>query len=167
MTRNRLMRILLIIISVLILIGVVLMRCTPNSLNADGSVIDVLLSDGKTQIIAFENLSMVPGEVCEYIVRLQHSEAEQCSVSLDFREKDGEQALKYFVRVQIISGEEMICDELLADVFQKGKLVLPVDFVANTNTELKILYVMPIEVGNEAKNAETVFELRIRASNER
>ena len=34
------------------------------------------------------------------------------------------------------------------------------------NTELKIVYYLPLEVGNEAKKAEAFFELLIKASNE-
>lgn len=163
MTRNRLMRILLIVMSVLILIGIVLMRCTPNRLTVNGGMIKVLLSDGKTQIIEFEDLCLIPGEECEYIVKLENTGTEQCNVTLDFREIE-EKALKHFVRVKIISDGEILCDELLADMFQHENIVLPVDFTENKNTELKIVYFMPLETGNEAKNAETVFELRITAN---
>ena len=164
MTRNRLMRILLIIISVLILIGIILMRCTPNRLTTEGGMIKVFLSDGKTQIIEFENLSLVPGEECEYIVVLENTVAEQCYVNLDFREIE-EKTLKQFVHVKIVSEGEVICDELLADIFQHETISLPVNFSEKQNTELKIIYFMPADVGNEAKNAESVFELRITTSN--
>ena len=50
--------------------------------------------------------------------------------------------------------------------FEKEKIVLPVDFDEGENTELKIVYYLPLDVGNEAKNAEAVFELLLTASNE-
>ncbi|MBQ8496559.1 MAG: hypothetical protein IJ489_03780 [Clostridia bacterium] len=163
MTRNRLMRILLILMSILILIGIVLMRCTPNRLTANGGIIKVLLSDRKTQIIEFEELCLIPGEECEYLVKLENTSAEQCNVTLNFREIE-EKTLKNFVRVKMISDGELLCDELLADMFEHENIVLPVDFTKNKNTELKIVYFMPLETGNEAKNTETVFELRITAN---
>jgi hypothetical protein len=68
--------------------------------------------------------------------------------------------------VKIISGDEVICDELLAKVFEDDDIVLPVDFAEDKNTELKIVYYLPVDIGNEAKNAEAVFELLLTASNE-
>jgi ribonuclease-3 len=55
---------------------------------------------------------------------------------------------------------------LLADAFESDAIVLPVDFSQNRNTELTVTYYMPSEVGNEAENAEAIFDLRIVASNE-
>lgn len=164
MTKGRWMRILLVLISILILIGVVFMRCTPNRLTAEGGLINVVLSDGKTQIVEFDNLSLVPGEECEYIVTLEHALNGQCDVTFDFREIE-EKTLKYFIRVKMIADGEILCDEILADMFEKENIVLPVDFAENKNTKLKIVYFMPFEVGNEAKNAETIFELRITTKN--
>ena len=40
------------------------------------------------------------------------------------------------------------------------------DFRENKNTELKVIYYLPLDVGNEAKNAEAIFELQLTASNE-
>ena len=68
--------------------------------------------------------------------------------------------------MKIVANGEVISDELLADAFEKEKIVLPVDFDEGENTELKIVYYLPLDVGNEAKNAEAVFELLLTASNE-
>ena len=44
------------------------------------------------------------------------------------------------------------------------KITLSVDFAAEKNAELKIVYYLPLDVGNEAKNAEGMFELQFTAS---
>ena len=85
---------------------------------------------------------------------------------LDFVDTDEEKTLKKYARVKIVADGEVISDELLADAFEKEKIVLPVDFDDKKNTELKIVYYLPLDVGNEAKNAEAVFELLLTASNE-
>ena len=51
-------------------------------------------------------------------------------------------------------------------VFEAENINLPVDFSEGKNTELKITYYLPIDIGNEAKNAEAIFELRFESSNE-
>ena len=39
-------------------------------------------------------------------------------------------------------------------------------FGEDKNTEFQIVYYLPIDVGNEAKNAEALFGLMLTASNE-
>lgn len=164
MTKGRFMRIVLILGSVLILIGVALMTWMLIT-EIDRNNIEVYLSDDKTHTIEFKNLSLVPGESCEYYVKLKSENAKKYDLSLDFVETE-DKTLKNFAYVKILSKDKVICDELLSSVFENKNIVLPVDFEAATNTELTIVYYLPIDVGNEAKNAEAVFELLIKASNE-
>lgn len=164
MTKGRFMRIVLIAGSVLILVGVALMTWMLVTEN-DRNNIEVYLSDDKTHTIEFENLSLVPGESCEYSVKLKSDNAKKYDLSLDFVETE-DKTLKNFAYVKILSKDKVICDELLANAFKNENIVLPVDFEKDINTELTIVYYLPINVGNEAKNAEAVFELLIKASNE-
>lgn len=164
MTKSTFMRIVLIVGSALILVGVSLMTWMLVT-EDDRSVIDVQLENGKTQSVEFENLSLVPGEECEYTISLGSDTASKYDLSLDFVEIE-EKTLKNFARVKIVANGEVVCDELLATVFEDENIVLPVDFTEGKNTELKIVYYLPLEVGNEAKNAEAVFELLLTASNE-
>ena len=131
----------------------------------DRSSMEVWLKDGVTQSVEFENLSLVPGEECEYMISLNSDTANTYDLSLDFVETV-EKTLKNYARVKIIANGEAVCDELLATVFEGDDIVFPVDFSAGKNTELKIVYYLPLEVGNEAKNAEALFELLLTASNE-
>jgi hypothetical protein len=158
------MRIVLIVGSVFILVGVSLLGWILTDDTEEG-VIEVELKDGKTQTIEFENLSLVPGEECEYTIKLEKAGADKCDLNLNFVETE-EKTLKNFAHVKIISGDEVICDELLAKVLEDDDIVLPVDFAEDKNTELKIVYYLPVDIGNEAKNAEAVFELLLTASNE-
>jgi len=160
----KVLRTILIAGSVLILVGAALMGWMFSSEN-DSNVIEVRLKDGKPQEVEFAVFGLVPGESCEYEVILSGKRAKKYDVSFDFEETEGG-ALKDFVRVSIVSGEEVLYDELLADMFEKEDVVLPVDFNADKNTALKLVYHLPIEIGNEAKNAETLFKLLITASNE-
>lgn len=164
MPKSKLMRIILIAGSVLIIVGVSLMGWMLAT-EDERSVIEVQLENGKTQSVEFENLSLVPGEECEYTVKLEKSRADKYDLNLDFVEIE-EKTLKNYARVKIIANGEVVCDELLATVFENEDIVLPVDFGEDKNTELKIVYYLPIEIGNEAKKAEAIFELLLTASNE-
>lgn len=164
MAKSKLMRIILVAGSALIIVGVSLMGWMLATEDERG-VIEVKLEDGKTESLAFADLTLVPGEECEYTVKLEKSGASKYDLELDFVETE-EKTLKNYAYVKIIANGEVICDELLATVFENDNIVLPVNFDEGKNTELKIVYYLPIEVGNEAKKAEAVFELLLTASNE-
>lgn len=164
MTRSLFMRIVLIVSSALIIVGCSLMgwmMATEDERNA----MEVKLSDGATETIEFEALGLIPGEQCEYTVVLKSDNADKYDLTLDFVETE-EKTLKNFAKVKILAGDTVVCDELLANVFEGEDIVLSVDFESKENTELTIVYYMPIEVGNEAKNAEACFNLVLTASNE-
>lgn len=164
MYTSKVMRIILAIGSVLIIVGVSMMGGMLATREERG-VMEVKLDDGETETLTFENLSLVPGEECEYIIQFEKTNAKKYDLELDFVETK-ENTLKNYARVKIFANGEVICDELLADAFDKEKIMLPVDFDEGKNTELKVVYYLPIDVGNEAKRAEAVFELLITASNE-
>ncbi len=164
MPKSKLMRIILIAGSVLIIVGVSLMGWMLAT-EDERSVIEIQLEEGKTKSVEFENLSLVPGEECEYTVKLEKSGADEYDLKLDFVETE-EKSLKNYARVKILANGALVCDELLAAVFENEDIVLPVDFSEGKNTELKFVYYLPLDVGNEAKNAEAIFELLLTASNE-
>ena len=161
-SKGRLMRVILIVGSALILVGVMLMGWMLKHKDAQ-NMIDVLLVDGKTKVVEFESLTLVPGEECEYTVRLRKSDIDKYKLKLDFVELE-EKMLKNFARVKILANGEIVYDELLATTFENHGTVLSVDFAEEKNTELRIVYYLPIDVGNEAKNAEAIFELLLTAS---
>ena len=55
---------------------------------------------------------------------------------------------------------------LFVYAFDREEIVLPIDFSEKINTELTIIYYLPVEVGTEAKNAAADFDLKIRACGE-
>ena len=164
MIRSGLMRILLVMASIIIIAGVALMGWI-FATSEERNVIKVSLADGKTEAIQFEDLSLVPGDSCEYTIKLDGENAKQYDLTLDFVETS-KMDLKNFAYVKIMSGDEVICDNLLATVLDEENITLEVDFKEKKNTELTVIYYLPLEVGNEAKNAEAVFELLLTASNE-
>ena len=164
MTKSILTRTVLIMVSVFSIIGVLLI-CWALTTADDRNVISVSLESGETASVEFENLSLVPGDMVEYKIKLKGNHVKRYDVVLDFVEKE-EKTLKHFAYVKITANDEVIYDDLLASIFSDDVIFLPVDFKEGKNTELTVSFYLPVEVGNEAKNAEALFEMLITASNE-
>ena len=164
MSKSGWMRVILIAGSVLILVGVSLMIWMIQT-EEERNVIEVRLEDGKTKSVHFDGLGLVPGDSCEYTIVLEAQSSKKYDLKLEFVETE-EKTLKYYARVAILSGEELLYDELLVTAFEGDAIVLPVDFTEDMNTELTVVYYLPVTVGNEAKKAEAVFDLLITATNE-
>ena len=156
------MRVGIIVIAVLILCGVILTLLLMND-RVRGNVFDIGL-DGNISPIEFEGLKMVPGDSVEYKLAFKGRDAKEYNVNLNFADVDPDGTLKNFIRVKILSGETELYDELLADAMDGKTLDLKVNFKKAENTELKLVYYMPLEVGNEAKLATSDFRLNITST---
>ena len=164
MARSKIMRIVLVVASALILIGVVLMTWMLVS-NENDNVIDVKLKKDQISVIEFENLCLIPGQKYEYTATLKSDRRSECVLLLDFVELE-DKTLKNFAYAKIeINGEEL-CDMLLSEIFESDDLTANVDFSDKKSIELKIVYYLPEEVGNEAQEAEAIFNLNLTTSNE-
>ena len=164
MAKRAFMRIVLVISSILIIIGILLMVQDMTS-SDEVDEIEVRVNNNMAETLEFKDLALIPGESCEYTIKLKGAATRQYILSLDFVEK-GDQSLKDFAYVKMISGDEVIYDKLLADAFEDDDIAFDVDFSEYRNTELTIVYYLPMDVGNEAKNAEAIFNLEISAKYE-
>ncbi len=167
MTKNRFVQILLITLSALIILGVALIiwvLVTAESRNE----IKVVLEDGKTEVVEFEDLALVPGDSFEYTIKLKGDNAKKYELTLDYiktTETEGK-TLADFAYVLIIAEDNIVYDSSLANALKDEPLVLPVNFREDLNTELTVKYYLPVNVSSEAENLEAEFALKITASNE-
>ena len=167
MNKQLFKQILLIALSVLIILGlglIVWVLVTENSRNE----IRVYLEEGETELVEFEDLTFVPSDSFEYTVKLKGKNAKKYDLDLEFIKTadDDANTLMDYVYVRVISGNQIICDDLMVNVCDRSSIVLPVNFKEDKNTELTIQYYFPVNVGNEAKNAEAGFALKLTASKE-
>ena len=164
MTKSPLMRVLLIVGSILIIASVCLMTWMLST-EDERNVIKVSMDEGDSKPIKFDALSLVPGDECEYTVKLAKGSVDQFDLNLDFVE-NGDGALKNFARVKIIVRDNVVYDDLLANTLENESIQMSVDLREDINDEFRIVYYLPLDVGNEAKNAEAQFGLILTASNE-
>lgn len=162
MNKSKLMSIILVVISILIIIGVILMWWMLTH-QGERSLYNVELDIGQTVSIPFKDVSLLPGDEVEYVIRLDKSSDDAYDLVLDFVER-GETTLKKFARVELYVDGELIGDTLLENALDGGAFVIPVDFSEHDSTKIKIVYSLPIEVGNEAKNATAAFDLVFTAT---
>lgn len=163
MNRIKIIRIVMVILSAMLLIGVGMTGWMLGTRD-DREVVRIDL-DGQIDPIGFENLCLIPGESCSYTFRLKGDVAKEYDVHLRFEETE-EKTLKNFAFVRIETNGTVLCDELMATAFEGEGIELHVDLSQAKQQDLIITYYMPLEVGNEAQNAEAIFDLLITATNE-
>ena len=164
MTKKPILKILLVAECALIIVGILFLIWMLNA-ERDRNYIEIYLSEGETESVGFEELCLVPGQSCQYKVVLKTDDIKQFQLSIDF-EQVKESPLKDYAYVRITSNDEVVTDMLLSNAFESDSIHLAVDFTQNVNTELTVIYYLPLEVGNEAKGAEAFFNLLLTAGKE-
>ena len=157
---------ILAILAIGIMAGIIIYECffILNLFNrtGDNHSIQIELETGEGQTIPFEKLGLVPGDSVTYDLYLSTTDGPTKKVYLEFYEVQ-DSPLKDFVRVRILVNDEEICDELLGDLMDSGKVDFDTDLSVGSECKVTIIYYMPEEVGNEAANAEAWFDLSITA----
>lgn len=151
-------------IAIGIMIGIIIFECilAIKIYNSRGSgSINIEIEDGEESVVEFEKLGLVPGQSVEYNIALSTKDGPTNRIYLNFYETE-DSPLKEFVRAKITINDEVLCDELLADLFYGYEADYLID-ISKSDCKINITYYMPLEVGNEAENAEAWFNLYITA----
>lgn len=162
MTKRKLINITLIVMSVIMLIGVAL---TIYFSTSDRYVIKISIEPDQTKAIRFEELSLHPGESCEYVLSLSSEYAEVYRLVLCFEDQDPTLTLKNYVYVRMEKDGEVLCDIRLSGAFEQKSIECVADFTDNKKDDVRIIYYIPEDVGNEAQNAEADFKLLVMGTN--
>ena len=158
--QKHLVRVLLVLLSITILIGVAIMIYFL-LLSSDDDTIKLDITANGQKSITFEDLSLIPGEKKEYAVALRSDIPGDYVLNLDFVEEEPEGTLKQFVYAKLEIGDEVICDSLLEELFEDGPLTIASYLSKRKGCDIKITYYMPIEIGNEAENAIANFMIAV------
>lgn len=156
---------LLIFTAAIIVIAIIFLIYFFVTRNSREDVIDVRLDSDKSTALEFENLAIIPGGSCQYELKLSHNVKADYKITLSFADKDEKLTLKSYVYAKVIAGDEVICDALLEDIFNGDPLTFTRELSKKKSETVKIVYYMPTEVDNDAKNAEAKFDLVISADN--
>lgn len=154
---NKLKYIIIIISIVLTLTGVVILGILQNNNNLkDKTVVEINGETSKT--LKAEIKGLYPGKTEEYTILFEGDSAEEYIITLNFFDDNGGD-LKNYILVRIETNNSSIekpLNELLdGDLVSLGQGV----------AEIKILYTMPIDTGDEAQGASVVFYVELNARN--
>ena len=152
-----------IILTVLSLacIGMVLYRIF---FHVPSDVFEVEFSDKQMeQTLSFSDLCVIPGDKTEYTIKVGNYVKSRFDLHLIFSETM-EGNLDEFLRVRVSANGRVLSDELLCDMFEMQSLDIPFSLENGETFKLTITYYMPLEVSNDAQNAQTAFDLTIKAT---
>lgn len=162
-TKKTIINIMLIVMCVMILLGVGL---SVYFLTADKHIIKVGIEPDTTKSIRFEELHLRPGESCEYTLSLSSEYEQAYRLSVCFEDQDPALTLKNYAYVRMETDGEVLCDDRLSEMFEGETIELMLDFTDGETNDIKIIYYMPEDVGNEAQSTEANFKLFVTATNE-
>lgn len=150
---DKLRRLILVILCSILLVGGVASLLIYRQWKERESALSVLT-------IPFQQLDLIPGESCEYPIPLEDRSVEVFDfrfVSTDHERQD----LQNFVTVKVIVNGETLCDKLLRTVMDNEDEVILVDLTGCAERDIKVVYTMSPEIGDEAQGAEADFRLQI------
>lgn len=162
-TKKECTDIAILLLCLLILVGAVI---SIYILCADKTIIKMDIEPGQMRSVCFKNLCLLPGEESKFTLILSSEYAQEYRLRISFSDLDPTLQLKDYAYIRMEKDGEVICDELLAEVFTREGYELAVDFTDGAKNEIKIIYYMPENVGNEAQNAEAKFNLIVTATDE-
>lgn len=163
--QNVVMRVVLIVACVILAMGAVLTGYMLMNLDSR-DIIDVELDEHGSATVEFTSEGMKPGDTQEYVMAISSELPGDCILTLDFEEtQDG--VLKDHLYVTVEVKGEVVCNRLLADLLDNDEVLsVPCKISKTEDLEIKVKYSLPLETGNEAKNASVDYLLHITLSNE-
>ena len=160
-------RLLLIILSLMILIGCAMVYLVIRH-GHDGNVIKMDVQHEQPQKVEFSQLAMVPGGKSEYIINPYRYVPGVYNLTFNFTDTDpGYSAFDQLVHVYVECDGVVYCDKSLAEIFESEDFTITIDLTDEVWEEVKLVYYIPEDVGNEIQGAAADFELFIIANEKR
>lgn len=122
-----------------------------------------------SEIVEFHNLEMHPGDSLEFDIELTHEVEGECKLSLDFIDSAPATVtnnLKNYIKVILIFNGSKVYEDDVTNAIDKDLAPIMCELDDKVPVKMTVIFMMPIEVGNEAENAEAFIDLSITASNE-
>ena len=163
--QNVVMRVVLIVACIMLVVGAAVTGYM--LLNLDSrDIIDVELDEHGSAVLELSSEGIKPGDTVEYVMAIDSELPGTCILTLDFEEIE-KGALKDYLYVTVEVEGETLCEVLLSELLESDEpLSTPCKVSKKEDLEIKVKYSLPLETGNEAKNASVDYLLHITLSNE-
>ena len=163
--QNVAMRIVLCVACVLLIAGTAVTGYMLVNLDSR-DIIDVELDEYGSATLDFSSDGIKPGDTVEYAMAINSDLPGDCILTLDFEELN-EGALKDHLYVKVEVEGEVVANCLLAELIDgEGAINVPCKVKKHKDLEIRLEYSLPLETGNEVKNASVDYLLHITLSNE-
>jgi hypothetical protein len=139
-------------------------KMNKNNVKAEIIVDNVIASQ---EVLEFNGFMVIPGGRDDYKVELTPSTTITADMMIDFEEISSVEnasgvKLKDCARVKISIDGEQVMDCLLADAFEGEAYMQKIKLKERRPIYLDVEFYLPIEIGNEVKNASLDFYLVIK-----
>ena len=152
--------------SILLVVGIILLTYALKTPSSGNDAIYVDFSDKEEDVISFDSLALVPGDSCTYTVYLRTGFTDTYNVTLAFVAGETTTLGKDVCARVAAEDGTVLCDAPLATLFTIEAFDFSCELADGKDYALTVTYYMSEDVGNEAKNAEVIFDLKVTASNE-
>lgn len=162
-TRSRIAHILIISMSVMILVGIILSTVLyyVNRKTTSENFTVVLKKDTLTAApFSVVLTGMRPGEQEEYTVLLKAEREAERKIYMEFTETENK-GLPQFVEIEIFANGESVAKMPLEDIFEADPVCFTCHASMKEPVQIKIVYLMSLDVGNEAMGTSSKFEIKI------
>ena len=167
MEKKQYWRLLLIVLSLMILIGSSMVYLLMRH-GHDGNVIKMDIQYGQPQKVEFSQFAMVPGGKSEYIITPYRYAPGVYNLTFNFTDREpGYSVFDQSVHIYVEYDGVVYCDKSLAEIFESEDFTITIDLTDEVREEVKLVYYIPEDVGNEIQGATANFELFIIANEKR
>ena len=164
MLRQRFMRFLLVILSLMILLGVGLISYKLYHWKEENNYIKMDIQYGEPMAVKCDTLAMLPGVKNEFQITPYRDKPGIYDLTFSFTDYSDEDSVyaKYVYVIVEHNGKEY-CHQTLESLFEADDFTIPIDLTDSIWEYINVVYYIPSDVGNELQGASADFELFITA----
>ena len=162
-TRSRIAYTLIIAMSIMIVVGIILSTVLyyVNRKTSSENFTVILKEDTLTAApFSVALTGMRPGEPEEYTVLLKAEKEAERKIYMEFREIENK-GLPQFVEIEIFANGESVAKMPMEDIFEAEPVCFTCRASMKEPVQIKIVYLMSQDVGNEAMGTSSKFEIKI------
>lgn len=144
---------LFVIISLVFIITLIIILKFSNS-----NTFYIKVNNETKEVITLKELNLIPGEKFSYDLNLKSKKNGKYRINLIFNELD-DSLLKNYLNVVVINKDDILYEDLLSNSLKDNGIEFKLDFYKNKPINLKIIYYLDQNVGNEVQKELALFEL--------
>ena len=162
MISKRALAILIVTMSLISIISICLTLFIKEDVPSLSETVVVSVDGVAEKTLTVDGLEIYPGEKRECIVFLKSELTGSFDATLTFEEFGNDNALKPYVDVKVFVSNAQVYEGALEELLSSGEINFSVNLDNTTAKQLKIQYLMDVNVGNDAQDATASFYVKLK-----